>query len=140
MAPCKLEIDGVKYRSAEQAFQHAKAVFAGGHAQAQQILDTDDPYAARALGKVINVPAWNPRKEGVIKEILTQKYIQCKKSQKALLATGTSTLDPYWGAGFDIESKQIVNGTYKGRNITGTLMQEVSVEIRDRLNAEILET
>ena len=76
MAPCKLEIDGVKYRSAEQAFQHAKAVFAGDHAQAQKILDTDDPYAARALGKVTNVPAWNPRKEGVLKEILTQKYIR----------------------------------------------------------------
>ena len=70
MAPCKLKIDGVKYRSAEQAFQHAKAVFAGDHAQAQTILDTDDPeYAARALGKVINVPAWNPRKERVLKGI-----------------------------------------------------------------------
>ena len=143
MAPCKLKIDGVKYRSAEQAFQHAKAVFAGDHTQAQKILDTDDPYAAPALGKVINVPAWNPRKEGVLKKILTQKYIQCKKSQKALLAAGTTTLvectlDPYWG--WDIESKQIANGIYKGRNITGTLMQEVRVEIRDRLNAEILET
>ena len=80
MAPCKLEIDGVTYRSAEQAFQHAKAVFAGDHAQAQNILDTDDPYATRALGKVKNVPAWNLRKEGVLKEILTQNYIQCKKS------------------------------------------------------------
>ena len=91
----------------------------------KKILDTDDPYAARALGKVINVPAWNPRKEGVLKEILVQKYIQCKKSQKALLATGTTTLvecalDPYWGAGCDIEFKQIANGTYKGRTITGT--------------------
>ena len=52
MARCKLEIDGVKYRSAEQAFQHAKAVFAGDHAQAQNILDTDDPYAARGLGNL----------------------------------------------------------------------------------------
>ena len=34
MAPCKLEIDEIKYRSAEQAFQHAKAVFVGDHAQA----------------------------------------------------------------------------------------------------------
>ena len=111
----------------------------------QKLLGTDDLYAARALGKVINVPAWNPRKERVLKEILTQKYIQCEKSRKALLAAGTTTLvectlDPYWGAGCDIESKQIANGTYKGSNITGTLMQEVRVEIRDRLNAEILET
>ena len=42
MAPCKLEIDGVKYRSAEQAFQHAKTFFAGDHTQTRKLMDTDD--------------------------------------------------------------------------------------------------
>ena len=88
MYPSRIEIDGIVYTSAKQGYQHAKARFAQATKQAQSILDMADPYIANALGKAIHVPAWTPRAEQALKEVVTAKLM-------------------FWGSGCTIESKAL---------------------------------
>ena len=92
MYPAETTIDGIAHPTAEHASQYAKATFAGDHAQAQKISDTTNPYTAKQLGKSVYVPAWDARKETVLKEVMTRKFEQSRSLRDELLSTGDNTL------------------------------------------------
>ena len=139
MHECKLEIEGIEYTTVEHAYQCAKARFAGDLNQAQKIIDTKDPYTAPKLGKAIHVPEWTPRREEVLKHLMKDKFTPNRQLQQYLLETGSDaecTVDPYWGSGCQIDSKQLVNRSFPGQNIMGGLLQEVRTDIRDALEVD----
>ena len=137
MYPAETTIDGIAHPTAEHAYQYAKATFAGDHAQAQKVSDTTNPYTAKQLGKSVYVPAWDARKETVLKEVMTRKFEQSRSLRDELLSTGNNTLvectaDGFWGAGCSIDSRHLDNHSFKGRNTTGILLKEIRTELRQR--------
>ena len=132
---CNLQVNGRKFVSVEQAFQYAKAEYARDFTTAQSILDTDDPYIAKQLGKAIRCPEWLARREEVIQNLMKEKFLQNPHLREKLLESHNDTLveatgDPYWGAGCGLTSYLLKNKTYKGRNITGRLLQDIRTELR----------
>ena len=76
--------------------------------------------------KLVNryVPAWDARKETVLKEVMPRKFEQSRSLRDELLSTGDNTLvectaDGFWGAGCSIDSRHLDNHSFKGRNTTG---------------------
>ena len=135
MYPAETTIDGIAHPTAEHAYQYAKATFPGDHAQAQKISDTTNPYTAKQLGKSVYVPAWDARKETVLKEVMTRKFEQSRSLRDELLSTGDNTLvectaDGFWGAGCSIDSRHLDNHSFKGRNTTGILLKEIRTECK----------
>ena len=99
------------------------------------ILDTDDPYIAKQLGKAIRCPEWLACREEVIQNLMKEKFLQNPHLREKLLESHNDTLveatgDPYWGAGCGLTSYLLKNKTYKGRNITGRLLQDIRTELR----------
>ena len=79
---------------------------------------------------------WDARKEGVLRELLKEKFNQHPTLLKELLSTGSDilvecTADTFWGAGCSLDSRQLDNATYHGQNVMGSLLQELRAEYRD---------
>ena len=115
--PSPIEIDGLRYESAEAAFQRQKSV---QHAH----LFTGDitPIEAKRLGKrvPINVGEWNARRLSVMRMVVHAKFEQNPKLQQSLLATTKPIVedntwgDTYWGKCRGV-----------GSNHLGQILQEV---------------
>lgn len=87
--PCSIEIDGVRYESAEAAFQGQKSrqhahLFAGSIAA----LD------AKRLGRriPINIREWNARRLDAMRRVVRTKFEQNPGLQEMLLAVRKTTL------------------------------------------------
>ena len=135
--PAKLKVNGVEYISAEQAYNHTKASRCGQRQIADAILRSTDPRKIKQLGATIQIiPPWDQEKDQQMKEIVLRKYQQNEDIRDKLLNTNhlplvETTADKYWGAGAGLTSKEIHNGTWKGQNRLGKILQEV----RNRLRA-----
>ena len=125
----------MKALNRHRIYQYARADFAQAHKVAQQIRDTGNPYMAKKLGKSVNCQAWGPRRDEVLQRLMKVKFQQNKELQQTLLETRQAklvecTIDPYWGAGCGLESRQLDNGEYKGQNIVGVFLEEIRAELR----------
>jgi len=119
--PCKLEIEGIVYKSSEQAYQHAKARHLNEEEHATRILDTDDPEEANFIGKEINRRnyrteqykwPWELSKRYIMEDILWEKAQQCPEFEKALIESGKSRLthfipSKFWGTTHRIRGKEM---------------------------------
>ena len=122
-APCKVVYNGRTYRTVEHAFQAAKSLDVS---EQKIFLFVGEPSEAKKWGRQIHLrPDWEQVKEGIMKDLLKQKFNNLNYKEK-LLATDNSTLiegnnhkDTYWG---------VCNGV--GKNRLGILLMEVREELR----------
>lgn len=115
--PCSIEIDGLRYESAEAAFQGQK-----NSQYAHMFTGSVTPLEAKRLGKrvPIDVGEWNARRLSVMEKVVRAKFEQNPKLQQLLLATTEPIVednnwgDTYWGKCRGI-----------GSNHLGQILQEV---------------
>jgi len=119
---------GRTYASAEHLYQSRKYNYDGAsaasRAYAEVIRLASTPYKAKVLardGTRGGTKCDNDTKIAIMREVLREKYRQCKHARNVLRATGNMRLverseyDPFWGKG--------MNG--KGENWLGRLLEEV---------------
>lgn len=115
--PSPIEIDGLRYESAEAAFQGQKSV-----QHAHLFTGNVTPLEAKRLGRrvPIDVGEWNARRLSVMRQVVRAKFEQNPKLRKLLLATTEPIVedntwgDTYWGRCRGV-----------GSNYLGQILQEV---------------
>ena len=129
--PCALTIDGVKFPSAEHAFQYARANQLGCPEIATQILRAKDSREAERLGSLLtSISEWKVNRRKVMKRVIYEKCRQNQDLKRNLIQTGIkplfeATVDPYWSCQATLASKQLENGNYRGENQIGKILEEV---------------
>ena len=121
--PSPIEIDGLRYESAEAAFQGQK-----NSQYAHMFTGSVTPLEAKRLGKhvPIDVGEWNACRLSVMRQVVRAKFEQNPKLQQLLLATTEPIVednnwgDTYWG---------------KCRGIGSNHLGQILQEVRSRLIA-----
>lgn len=98
--PCSIEIDGVRYESAEAAFQGQKSV-----QHAHMFAGSITALEAKRLGRriPINIREWNARRLATMERVVWAKFAQNPELQELLLAVTEPIVedntwgDTYWG-------------------------------------------
>lgn len=110
----------IRYLSAEQAYQHQKALFLRELKVANAILKCKNASHAKSMVKNLQTTAeWANMKVNLMLDILRCKVSQCDKFKKALMNTQKATLvhnvesDSFWGCGINA----------KGQNKLGLLLE-----------------
>ena len=135
-APTPFVLNGIKYETAEQALMYQKAIVCGDREAAEVVLRTKSQRRVKRLGMSIkSVQRWENEKEQHMKDILRAKYEQNDDIKQKLLATGDrplieATNNPFWGAGAHLTSKEITEGTWRGKNTLGLLLQDLRRTLR----------
>ena len=134
------EMDGVKFKSAEHAFQYAKAKKFGDETMAEKILKAKSAQSAKAFGKKVanfKEPEWTADKEDLMRKIIRAKFRSNPEITKTLLDTGDRLLaeanprDRYWGIGTSAETEKAKTpAKWVGENRLGKILMEVREELR----------
>lgn len=120
--------DGVLYGSAEQGYQHRKALFENKDDLAEMILISSDPYECKKIGiEVGESPEWEAISESTMNDIVSAKFQQNSKIADYLCDTEDSPLyeathDEFWGIGLPIHSQDAIDEKGKGQNKLGNIL------------------
>ena len=132
MAESEIIYEGIKFYSAETAFQYKKASMNGQHEEAKKVQKMSDSYQAkRACKDIKENEEWRQKKEKVMKEILEEKFKQNINMKQKLIQTGNSKLlegtsDKFWGSGIPIAKYKSINQkNIPGKNILGNMLSEI---------------
>ena len=134
------EVDGCHYPTAEHYMMVRKAELFGDHERLNQILRTNKPADAKALGREVtgfSNDAWEAQRWQIVVDANTHKF----KSNPRLLAffLGTaplvlveaSPIDPIWGIGLDAKSPDAVRPSqWPGLNLLGFALMEVRENLK----------
>lgn len=124
---CNMQYNGYTYKSAEHAYQAAKAVNKLNH---DSIANQPAAADAKRLGRRCSLPLdWEISKVGVMKAIVRAKFFgnfylaaRLKATNDDLLVEGNSWGDGFWGV--DLY-------TYTGKNLLGKILMEIREELHD---------
>lgn len=133
--PCRFTMNGVNYLSAEQAMMASKAELFGDMGTHQQILESNHPREAKALGRKVkgfNQGVWDRNKERLVHSVLLAKFSQNPELANMLRGTGQAYLlegskwDSEWGAGVSIDQLRRMNHpSWPGKNLLGVVLMRV---------------
>lgn len=131
-----IRFNGRTYPTIEHAYQHDRATYLGKHSIANQVLTATTPQEAKKTGnRAGRSQEWDLCKQERLKSIVTAKFKQHLDLKNKLVATGSTTLieatyDPFWGAGAPITARTLREGTWRGRNVFGQILDQVRTEMR----------
>ena len=141
MYPCTIILEAQKYHSVEQAFSHAMAKFAGDDKACQQVLNSQDGYAAKRAVRGLVTQDWMAVAETKLYELDLLKFQDPTLSRyllsmldKVLIETTASN---HWGSACTINSSLIPSRKFKGNNVGGTILMNVRSEIKRSLGLGI---
>ncbi len=122
--PAEVELDGLKYKSTEHAYQAAKT---NDPAERRRIREAQKPGDAKRLGKQVTMRKdWEQVKVSVMEDLVRQKFTNHKDLKEKLLATGNVHLEEgnSWG--------DVTWGTCKGKgaNWLGRILMTVREELK----------
>ena len=138
---CSFTVDNIKYHSAEQFIQNAKAVFFKDNTTAQKILDAKTLIECKQLSQEIGNYE-NQKWKEVAKDICYQgihaKFQQNPNLRNILLCTGNLTLvessyDSFWGTCIPLYRDDCLNSVAW---TSVSLLGEFLMSIRRELNAK----
>ena len=136
--PCKVQFKGHTFNSSEQAYQWAKADFCQDDAAASKLLFTTSPRDAKDLGseiKGLRDTDWDQKKNGIMEEILRNKFRDNKDLKKQLLDTkdiilAEASRDRHWAVGLPINSADLfITKKWTGHNWLGRILASVRTEM-----------
>ena len=137
--PCEIQHDDHSFKSVEQVYQYAKAVYVGDTASATKLMYISDPAAAKKIGsKVVGVNGtnWDTAKKDIMKDLIMKKFAGNENLKAELLTTGDKTMvesgrDPHYACGLSIMHKDIFNqAKWTGKNMLGDILCTVRNTIR----------
>ena len=136
----EFDLDGVKYKSAEHAYQALKAKTFGDEEAFEKIQKAKSAQSAKAAGKKVKEfkeETWKEKKDEVMKTILRAKFTQNLELRKKLLDSGDKRIanadsrDKYWGIGTSANTTMAKDPTkWKGENKLGALLEELRTTIK----------
>ena len=138
--PCKVQFKGHTFNSSEQAYQWAKADFCQDDAAASKLLFTTSPRDAKDLGseiKGLRDTDWDQKKNGIMEEILRNKFRDNKDLKKQLLDTkdiilAEASRDRHWAVGLPINSADLfITKKWTGHNWLGRILASVRTEMSE---------
>lgn len=139
--PCRIDIQGITFSSAEQAFQYTRAIRLKDTHLASLIIRSNKASKAKSLGNsnTSSTPEWERDRFDVMRHIVSEKFAQNFELAGKLVSTGQDTLieatmDGFWGAKASITSKSIRDGSWMGANFLGKILGEVRNELRRDLS------
>ena len=129
------QADHVMYSSMEQYMMHRKAVLFRDSEIAEQILNTNQVGAIKALGRSVRnyeEHIWSGCRQIIVYRRLIEKFTQNPALQEALLATGDAMLaecavqDRIWGIGLSMkDDRRFEVREWRGQNLLGYALMEV---------------
>lgn len=129
--PCQIKVEGQTFKSVEHAYQYAKCMHHGLPHKAHEIKDQPTAYKAMSLGKDTpeNVDWLNKRIE-VLEKLVRYKEDQIPVFREMLRKTSNNRLvenswSHFWGSGCNFLADVIWDGTYKGQNNFGRILERV---------------
>lgn len=131
-----VRFNGRTYPTAEHAYQHDRATYLGRHTIANQVLCAPTPQEAKKAGnRAGRSHQWDLCKQDRLKDIVTAKFMQHPDLRDKLISMGNTTLieatyDSFWGAGASITARRLIDGTWHGRNVFGSILDQVRTEMR----------
>lgn len=136
--PTELKIFGATYSSAEQAFQHVKAMRSGDLNKAESISNAETALDAKRIGNQILVSdAWLDSRDEVMREILESKIKQCEEFREALgkikktNILAEATWDTYWGTGLNnVGTIHTVMQRWPGQNKLGRMLDNLARQMQ----------
>jgi hypothetical protein len=136
----EFELDGVKYKSAEHAYQAVKAKTFGDDEAFEKIQKAKSAQSAKAAGKKVKdfkEDTWKEKKDEVMKTILRAKFTQNLELRKKLLDSGDKRIanadsrDKYWGIGTSANTTMAKDpAKWKGENKLGAFLEELRTTIK----------
>lgn len=133
--PCRFEVEGVTYTSAEQYMMAEKAKSFGDEEIRAEILNTDDPRMCKALGRKVknfDKAVWDKEKEHIVRKGNTKKFLQNSALRNFLLSTGDKVLveasptDRVWGIGMGKNNPDALDPQkWRGQNLLGFALMNV---------------
>lgn len=133
--PAPFIMRGLKFCSAEQAYQFYHASCLNELEFSQAILKTDDPEKARSTGNHLPPTVkWDAQKDEKMFLIVLNKFLQNKDLARKLVNTGTcqlyeATRCPYWAAGITLGAREWARGFIPGQNRLGNILMKVREEL-----------
>ncbi len=133
--PCRFELQGRRYSSAEQWMMASKARLFGDARIEARILSAHDPLAIRALGREVEgfvLETWRAHRLDVVVRGNLAKFEQDDALGAYLQRTGEVVLveasphDAIWGIGLPAGDPRASRpGTWRGYNLLGFALMEV---------------
>ena len=127
---------GIRYTSAEQAYQCAKACHHRLPELARRIQNTHDGARCKAMTRVIKpatiYPSWEQSKVNIMYDIMRSKFTsKCTNARKCLLETGSAPLyhnvdDVFWGTGRTDETWE---AHPRGRDVFSKLLMRIRSDL-----------
>jgi ribA/ribD-fused uncharacterized protein len=131
----------ISLSTAEQYMMLGKAIVFGDYSTAADILDTDDPRAQKALGRVVenfDEEKWKSVRCSIVERANVEKFRQNEIAKDVLFGTGDRELveaaprDKIWGIGLGAEKAKVTPKHKWGLNLLGKAL----VVAREELRAE----
>lgn len=132
-------VNDITFNCAEQYMMYEKAMLFEDYDTAVKILETDDPWEQKALGRIVSnfdPNQWNKVARDIVFAGNVAKFTQNDQLKEVLLETKGTILveasphDKIWGIGLRAKDPRALNReTWRGTNWLG----EVLTEVRDFL-------
>lgn len=129
--PCRLKYNGLHYTSSEQAYQYAKAIHHGLPLLAKDIKAEIDPHDIMNMGNSIQIDCeWAEKRFDTMENIVRHKAEQVGDFYELLKQTGShriveNTSCDTWGSACAFNSMAIWNGTFRGQNRMGKILERI---------------
>jgi ribA/ribD-fused uncharacterized protein len=144
--PVEFQIDGVRYRWAEQGMMAAKARLFGDQEALAAILEADEPLACKKIGRSVrnyDDGHWSPARFDLVVAGNIAKFGQSQLLRDHLLGSNDAILveatprDQIWGIGFGRGNPAVHDPLrWRGRNLLGFALVKVRAVLRGELACE----
>ena len=138
--PCKFQVNGYKYKSAQQYMFAQKAKLMGDRTTFGKIMNEKNPARIRSLGRRVkpwNEDKWEKHRFKIILDANMHKFTQNPRLAKKLKGTGKRTIaqasqrDFILGIGIPI--KEAISGKpWRGLNMLGKVLMKVRKKINKK--------
>lgn len=138
--------NGNKFITSEQHFMYLKAKFFNDERAMLKIMATDDPSAAKHIGRKIenyNEALWSKSRYEIMVDVLRHKFCNNKAAYTQLVKykkysfVEASAFDRIWGIGLDTNDDRIFNESeWLGENLLGKAIAQVRDEMIRTMPAE----
>lgn len=127
---CRLKYNGVVYNSVEQAYQCLKCLHHGKLDLATDIKHEPDPYKILNMADFREDQEWLNQRLDVLEQLVRFKHEQCPIFRDTLKRTYgyrlvENTWSHFWGSACPFLHDALWDGTYKGHNHFGRLLEHI---------------
>ncbi|MEP6766128.1 MAG: NADAR family protein [Gemmatimonadaceae bacterium] len=140
-------IDGLRFPTAEHYMMFRKATLFGDNEAAERILQTQNPGAAKAIGRSVRgfeEFVWEQHRVAIAVDGNCAKFSQSEPLRDFLLKTQTrvlveaSPVDGIWGIGLAVDDPEVANPPkWRGLNLLGFALMDVRERLRKHIPGQM---